>query len=160
MILDPQEIRAEAYSSARTLIDSLEIPANAALAATGSLARREMTSYSDLDMVLIHAPDEHIADEAASALWYPIWDAKYHLDYAVRTPEECAAVAETDVAAALSQLDLTFLGGNKQLVDEARAKLYATWRVSLQKNFDKFIDSSIERWRWAGSDRVDDAPGD
>ena len=151
MILDPQEIRAEAYSSARTLIDSLEIPANAALAATGSLARREMTSYSDLDMVLIHAPDEHIADEAASALWYPIWDAKYHLDYAVRTPEECAAVAETDVAAALSQLDLTFLGGNKQLVDEARAKLYATWRVSLQKNFDKFIDSSIDRWRWAGA---------
>src|SRR5699024_4123602 len=110
-----------------------------------------MTSYSDLDMVLIHAPDEHIADEAASARWYPIWDAKYHLDSAVRTPEEGAAVSETDVAAALSQLDLTLLGGNKQLVDEARAKLYATWRVSLQKNFDKFIDSSIDRWRWAGA---------
>src|SRR5699024_5541376 len=106
-----------------------------------------MTSYSDLDMVLIHAPDEHIADEAASALWYPIWDAKYYPDYAVRTPEECAAVAETDVAAALSQLDLTFLGGNKQLVDEARAKLYATWRVSLQKNFDKFIDSDRKSTR-------------
>src|SRR5699024_2858892 len=37
-----------------------------------------------------------------------------------------------------------------QLVDEARAKLYATWRVSLQKNFDMFIDSSIDRWRRAG----------
>src|SRR5699024_10168401 len=36
-------------------------------------------------------------------------------------------------------------------VDEARAKLYATWRVSLQNNFDKFIDSSIDRWRWAGA---------
>ena len=149
-ILDPHAIRAEAYTSARLLIDGLVIPPNAALAATGSLARREMTSYSDLDMVLIHAPGEPVDDEAASALWYPIWDAKYHLDYAIRTPDECAAIAETDVAAALSQLDLTFLAGNKKLVDEARAKLYATWRVSLQKNFDKFIDSSIERWRRAG----------
>ena len=68
----------------------------------------------------------------------------------MRTPDECAAVAETDVAAALSQLDLTFLAGDKQLVDESRAKLYATWRVSLQKNFDRFIDSSIDRCRRAG----------
>ena len=150
MILEPHKIRAEAYSSARALIDDLVIPPNAALAATGSLARQEMTSYSDLDMVLIHAPGQQLEEEEVAALWYPIWDAKYHLDYAVRTPDECAAVAETDVAAALSQLDLTFLAGDKQLVDESRAKLYATWRVSLQKNFDRFIDSSIDRWRRAG----------
>lgn len=148
VILDPHAIRAEAYSSARLLIDDLTIPPHTALAATGSLARCEMTSYSDMDLVLIHAPGEKLTDEAISALWYPIWDAKYHLDYAVRTPDECASI--TDTTAALSQLDLTFLAGNKQLVDEARAKLYATWRVSLQKNFDKFLDSSIERWRMAG----------
>ena len=61
-ILDPHAIRAEAYTSARLLIDGLDIPPNAALAATGSLARREMTSYSDLDMVLIHAPGEPVDD--------------------------------------------------------------------------------------------------
>ena len=104
MILDPHTIRAEAYSSARGLIDDLVIPPNAALAATGSLARQEMTRYSDLDMVLIHASDQPLDEDAVVALWYPIWDAKYHLDYAVRTPDECAAVAETDVAAALSQI--------------------------------------------------------
>ncbi|MDY3128300.1 MAG: [protein-PII] uridylyltransferase, partial [Corynebacterium sp.] len=106
---------------------------------------------SDLDLILIHPEELQLSDAAVAAIWYPVWDAKYHLDYAVRTPAECAAVAASDTTSAFSQLDLTFVAGEKELVDEARRQLYATWRIQLLKNFDAFLDSSIERWRRAGS---------
>ena len=145
------QLRAEAFDAAEALIKTLELPEGTALAATGSFARREMTKYSDLDLLLIH-PEGMVLDEQAVAnIWYPIWQAGYHLDYALRTPGECAVIAGTDPAAGFAQLDLSFVAGSKALVDEARAKLLSQWRVLLQKHFDSFVSTAIARWRRSGT---------
>ena len=145
------QLRAEAFDAAEALIKTLELPEGTALAATGSFARREMTKYSDLDLLLIH-PEGMVLDEQAVAnIWYPIWQAGYHLDYALRTPGECAEIAGTDPAAGFAQLDLSFVAGSKALVDEARAKLLSQWRVLLQKHFDSFVSTAIARWRRSGT---------
>lgn len=74
------QLRAEAFDAAEALIKTLELSEGTALAATGSFARREMTKYSDLDLLLIH-PEGMVLDEQAVAnIWYPIWQAGYHLD--------------------------------------------------------------------------------
>ena len=86
-LLDAPAIRAATMAEVGTLLRSLKLPPGTALAATGSFARGEMTPYSDIDLLLIH-PDgtQH---PQADGVWYPIWDAKKRLDYAVRTPREC-----------------------------------------------------------------------
>lgn len=144
-------IRAEAYASAFAVVGRLALPPGTALAATGSFARQEMTPQSDIDLILLHADGAALDDDAVGSLWYPVWDAKYHLDFAMRTPKECAAIAAEDASAGFAQLDLTFVAGERALFDAARAGLLDAWRRQLQRGFDAFIDSAIERWHRSGS---------
>nr|WP_290226341.1 [protein-PII] uridylyltransferase [Corynebacterium confusum] len=145
----PLELRDNAYQRAVELLRSLPVPPGCALAATGSFARREMTRRSDLDLMLLCPDDAPIP--YTTDLWNPVWDAGYHLDFAVRTPRECGEIAARDTAAGLSQLELTHVSGPKMLVDAARARLYSSWRRQLQRNFDAFLDLAIRRWHRSGS---------
>ncbi len=49
---------------------------------------------------VLHAYGTEVDDDAVADIWYPSWEAKYHLDYALRTPTECAEIAGADPAAA------------------------------------------------------------
>src|SRR3954453_2478192 len=66
------------------------------LLAVGGLGRRDCAPYSDLDLVLLHNGTAGI-DRIASALWYPISDARLGLDHSVRTLPEALSVAHDDV---------------------------------------------------------------
>ncbi|WP_284851979.1 [protein-PII] uridylyltransferase [Corynebacterium rhinophilum] len=144
-------LRSEAYAAAVRVLQDLDLPPHTALAATGSLARQEMTPYSDIDVILIvsqdHEPDPSLVED----LWYPVWDAKYRLDFALRTPQECAEIALQDASAGFAQLDLTYIAGEKVLVDDARQRLLSAWRRQLQRGFDSFVDIAIARWNRSGA---------
>lgn len=130
------EIRESAYRSSQALVEELSIPEGAALAATGSFARREMTSKSDLDLILLHQPGLNLSGIAD--LWYPIWDAKMRLDYAVRTPQECANMVSDDSTAALALLDVRHVSGDPTLTEQTRQLTLETWRRELNKNLMRF----------------------
>lgn len=149
--MTPARLRAEAFEKAHELALTLSLPEGTTLAATGSFARRDMTPRSDLDLILIHPSGVQLDEEEVAQLWYPIWDAKYHLDYSVRTPDECAAIAAEDAAAGFSQLDLAFVQGDEELFAKTRAQVLSSWRVEISRNFDSFIESAIARWRRSGS---------
>ena len=84
-----------------------------ALAAVGSLARRELGPRSDIDLVLLHdGKDRSRIDALAEALWYPLWDSSVRLDHSVRTPAECADVAGRELSAGVGLLDLRVLAGD------------------------------------------------
>lgn len=150
-IVAASALRSEAYAVAVRVLKALDLPPHTALAATGSLARQEMTPYSDLDVILIipenNEPDSGLLED----LWYPVWDAKYRLDFALRTPQECAEIALEDTSAGLAQLDLTYIAGEKPLVDEARQRLLHAWRCQLQRGFNSFVDNAIARWNRSGA---------
>lgn len=151
MTRNPAQLRDEAYNKASKLLQTLEPPKGCALVATGSFARQEMTPRSDLDLILLY-PEGTVPDEdAVSSLWYPIWDAKYHLDFSTRTPDQCAKIAATDTSAGFAQLDLAYVAGEKSLFDEARTKIIAAWRLQLQRHFEDFLASTISRWRRSGT---------
>ena len=57
-----------------------------ALAAVGSLARRELGPRSDIDLVLLHDGKTRSINRLAEKIWYPLWDSGIRLDHAVRTP--------------------------------------------------------------------------
>jgi [protein-PII] uridylyltransferase len=103
----------------------------AALAAIGSLGRRDLGPVSDLDLMLLvdrERIDDPRAAELASALWYPIWDSGTALDHSVRSPAECEQVAREDLKAAISLLDLRVVAGDAALVDDASARVRRQWR--------------------------------
>nr|WP_162933189.1 DUF294 nucleotidyltransferase-like domain-containing protein [Corynebacterium lactis] len=149
----PQQIRAEADARVREVVGSLDVPAGCALVATGSLARGEMTAFSDCDVFLL-IDDSRGTTPAAQdieALWYPFWDAKLRLDYSARTVAETVEVMASDPRVALAVLDMTLLAGDEELFDAARAKVLAAWRRLVAKRFDDVIDQVHHRWKNTGS---------
>jgi len=98
------------------------------LAATGSYGRREVSTRSDLDLVLLHASVPNI-DALAEAIWYPIWDSRVSMDHSVRTPTEMRAVSQADVRVALGAMDLRAVAGNAKLVETTRTSVLADWRA-------------------------------
>lgn len=149
--VDPASLRASALDRARALLHTLPLPAGTALAATGSLARAEMTPYSDLDLILLHPVEQPPAPEELEQLWYPIWDAGYRLNHAVRTPAECAGMLSADSTAALALLELTHLRGTVELTHHTRQLVLRQWRAEIHRNFDAVTETAIDRWRWSGS---------
>jgi [protein-PII] uridylyltransferase len=119
-----------------------------ALAAVGSIARRDAGPASDLDLLLIHDGSTLKKDALASLaqrLWYPIWDAGLELDHSVRSLTECRQVATSDLAAAAGLLDLRFVGGDPQLIQQARAAILADWRSAARHRLTDLLASSRAR---------------
>lgn len=120
----------------------------AALAAIGSLGRRDLGPVSDLDLVLLIDPEQVDAEESArlaSALWYPIWDSGTSLDHAVRTPAQCEEVAGEDLRAAISLLDLRLVVGQEGLVADASARVRAQWRRGARRRIGELVDLAEDR---------------
>jgi [protein-PII] uridylyltransferase len=128
------------------------LPADAgpvALAAVGSLGRREPAPRSDLDLVLLHDRKGGVA-EVADAIWYPIWDSGVGLDHSVRTPDEAVRVAREDVKALLGLLDLRHLAGDETLTARVRSEVLALWRATSTSRLDELREQARQRWQLAG----------
>jgi [protein-PII] uridylyltransferase len=122
----------------------------AALAAVGSLARRELGPRSDIDLVLLHdgkswGKDGTKINTLAADLWYPLWDARIRVDHSVRTPAECAEVAGQELSAGVGLLDLRVISGDADLVKGARTALLDTWRSNARKRLPELLTSLDER---------------
>ncbi len=121
-----------------------------ALAAVGGLGRREQGPRSDLDLVLLHAPEIDLGD-LADRIWYPIWDAGYRLDHSVRTPAEARRLAGLDIKVLLGLLDLRLIAGDQELVSELRACVLGDWRGLASKRLGELSQAATERARRFGS---------
>lgn len=93
----------------------------------GGYGRAELAPYSDLDVVLVH--DDGIdATGIAEQVWYPLWDAGFHLDHSVRSLPDVVAAAEADLRVALGLLDIRHLAGDPDLTLRLRTTMLAHWR--------------------------------
>lgn len=146
----PSQLREESQAKALAVIDTLALPQGTALVATGSLARGEMTPYSDLDLLLIHGPTPP-PDQELERLWYPLWDAGFRVDYSLRTPAECANLLNANSTSALAMLEMKHLRGDAELTQQAREKTLKQWRREIARNFEALVDTAIARWRRSGS---------
>lgn len=146
--------RADARLAALYAGAVAELPAavgRTSLVAVGGYGRGEMSPASDLDVVLLHAPDVGDAAVAAlaDALWYPLWDDGVRLDHAVRDTETTRVVAGRDWRAALGVLDARHVAGAAALTLDLRSSVLADWRRSARER--------LPAVRAARQDRVDRA---
>ncbi|HET6502667.1 MAG TPA: [protein-PII] uridylyltransferase [Amycolatopsis sp.] len=120
-----------------------------ALVAVGGLGRRELTPFSDLDLVLVHNQNPKVG-EIADALWYPLWDARIGLDHAVRTPGEALQVASEDLRTAMGLLDARHLAGDGELTGRLVAAARDQWRRTARKRLPELVESARKRWQRSG----------
>jgi [protein-PII] uridylyltransferase len=121
------------------------------IVATGSLGRRELVPYSDLDLLLLH--DGMSADkvrQVADQLWYPLWDANIRLDHSVRTVAETLRVAGADVSAGLAMLDARHIAGDEQLSARLIEGVRGQWRTGIRSLFGELVEETHARWRRIG----------
>ena len=82
------------------------------LVALGGYGRGMLSPGSDIDLLILHdvtRPDDVSA--VVERLLYPLWDAGLSLGHAVRTPDECVAVAAERLEAATAMLDGRVVAG-------------------------------------------------
>src|ERR1700743_1261196 len=101
-----------------------------AIVATGSLGRRELVPYSDLDLLLLHdGMNTDAVRDVADSLWYPLWDANIRLDHSVRTVAQTLKVATADVSACLAMLDTRHIAGDEELSGRLIEGIRRPWRA-------------------------------
>lgn len=101
------------------LAGQLRGPHRVAVAATGGYSRAELCPGSDLDLLLVYRGLEEAAlERLVRTVVYPLWDAGLTVGYAVRTPEETAALAAEDLDTATATLDARLVAGDGLLVRE------------------------------------------
>jgi [protein-PII] uridylyltransferase len=94
-----------------------------ALCATGGFGRGELSPYSDLDLVFLHASPR--AAEVAVGQWaeqvlYPLWDCRLEIGHAVRDVTETIELAREDLTACTALLDTRYLAGDAPLAISLR----------------------------------------
>ncbi|WP_347954456.1 [protein-PII] uridylyltransferase [Gordonia aichiensis] len=122
-----------------------------AVVAVGSLGRREMIGYSDLDLILVH--DDRFPERlgpVADGLWYPLWDAGIGLDHSVRTVPDALRVTREDATAALGLLDARFIAGDEDLAHLMISSVRSLWRSEARLRLPQVIEAAQDRWRRAG----------
>lgn len=114
------------------------------LVALGSLGRRELCPYSDLDLVLVSNTPEHaIVRKVADAFFYPLWDARLEVGHAVRSPQDFAQLVKEDETARTGALDWRPLAGSTALAEKLQSTLTRTLGT---RRLRGAMLQSIEAW--------------
>ncbi len=125
------------------------------MVAAGGFSRRELSPYSDIDlMFIIPKIDNHeqYIREAVTKLW----DAGIEVSHTVRTFSDIQKFMNEDLHAFTQFFETRFLLGNKQLYDEWNKKVYEVIQKTDKKQliFDLFDDVELRYKKYGSSPKV------
>jgi [protein-PII] uridylyltransferase len=150
--------RTEAFDRAIAGLTG-EVSGGVTVAALGGYGRREMTPGSDVDLLIVH---EAAASEAAASLietvTYPLWDAGIEVSHAVRTPEQCRALAREDLSSLTTMLGARLLAGHPEQLERASTLIVEDARADLRAFLERLRISREERRGRFGSIGHDQQP--
>jgi UTP:GlnB (protein PII) uridylyltransferase len=97
-----------------------------AVVALGGYGRRELSPFSDIDLMLLYRPEvASRVQETAECLFYPLWDAGLELGHGARTVDECLTVASENLELETSFCQARLLVGDQDLFRELMDRLRA-----------------------------------
>lgn len=90
--------------------------AKCALIAIGGYGRQELSPQSDLDLLVLYSgPSELAAKDIAKAIFYPLWDAGYHVGHSVHSLRTALRSATADIDLLTAALDARHLAGDEEI---------------------------------------------
>ncbi|HUR48626.1 MAG TPA: [protein-PII] uridylyltransferase [Acidimicrobiales bacterium] len=124
--------------------EAIQAQGGVAVLALGGYGRRELCPGSDVDVLLLHKPKVG-ADEIATSLWYPLWDAGLKLGNAVRTQKQALSLAAEDTPSATALLGARVVAGDSELGEELLAKAADQWRKRPRRAVQALSDDALKR---------------
>src|SRR5262249_35023379 len=100
------------------------LPRGAALVATGGYGRGELYPCSDIDLLILLAPEPQPAErDALERPTGPLWDIGLEIGHSVRTVPGCVEAAAGDVTVATTLLESRHLAGSRGLFKDMQEAL-------------------------------------
>ena len=136
------------------LFESSRSSPNVAVLALGGYGRREMSPYSDIDLLFLHDGATEGAKGAVDAVLYPLWDSKFEAGGATRTIKQCAGMFYGDIKAASAMCDARFVAGDDKLSDRLfdllqRQLQKQAWRRKFARA--KYLEQELRFKKFGGS---------
>lgn len=103
------------------------LPADAAVVALGGYGRRELSLFSDVDLMLLHRLDDPSA--LAAELFRPLWDAKLRVGHSVRNLSDVTSAAKERFDTHTTLLTARLVAGDTELFDALTAQVSAVTRA-------------------------------
>ena len=116
------------------------------LVAVGGYGRRELSPYSDIDvMILYHDGGEKVVQTLSKEVLHHLWDLGFQVGHSVRSIQDCLVVAEEDLAVKTALMESRFLTGGATVFQEFQRRFA---RRVLGRRVGSFIRDKIkERYR-------------
>jgi [protein-PII] uridylyltransferase len=118
-----------------------------ALVAVGGYGRRELTPWSDIDLMFL-CP-ETSSQEVTQTIYrilHALWDLHLEIGHSVRTIEDCVRVSRRDVPTWTALMDARFLVGDERLFRDFRVRIHEELLAAEQEPFiDLLIRAVAER---------------
>ena len=116
------------------------------LVAIGGYGRRELSPYSDIDLMVLFRPEAaKIVPEFVRQVLHPLWDIGFQVGHSVRTIPDCISLGLSDATVRTSMMEARFLTGNAQLFQEFHSVYF---RKVATVAVDKYLDQKlVERRR-------------
>ncbi|MBI3634762.1 MAG: [protein-PII] uridylyltransferase [Candidatus Rokubacteria bacterium] len=121
--------------------------------ALGGYGRGELHPSSDIDLMVIHdGALTPFAQRITQELLYALWDLGLQIGHALRSLEDCVAMARTDLPSRTSMQEARFVAGDRKLF--ARFRKVLTENV-YRKDFEQFLEATLgerdQRYRKYGA---------
>lgn len=112
----------------RALVELMTpLPSDVAIVALGGYGRRELSPFSDIDLMVLHEVED--AGEVAANLFRPLWDARFRVGHSVRTKGEAAAAARERFDNQTTLLTSRLVAGDPILFDGLMEEVAAVTRA-------------------------------
>ncbi|HEY3860714.1 MAG TPA: [protein-PII] uridylyltransferase [Verrucomicrobiae bacterium] len=119
-----------------------ERPAAAALVAIGGYGRAELNPQSDIDIMFLHESDMVSQGKARPALGelvdgtlYTLWDLGFKVGHSVRSIDDCAAAANSDMQTKTSLIEARRIAGDETLFDRFNRTLLAKCVIGRESEY-------------------------
>jgi [protein-PII] uridylyltransferase len=105
----------------RLWAEHLGAPSAAALIAVGGYGRQELQPASDIDILILIAPELDAATTTALECFVTfLWDLRLEIGHSVRTVADCVRESEKDVTVITNLIEARWLSGNPALFQQMR----------------------------------------
>lgn len=98
-----------------------------AVVATGGYGRRELSPFSDVDLMLLHEGGD--PSDLAAKLFRPLWDSNLRLGHAVRDVKQASLAARRAVDTHTTLLTSRLVAGSRDLFDRLTVEIAAVTRA-------------------------------
>lgn len=116
------------------------------VAAFGGYGRRELTPYSDVDIMFLHGRSQPLkaTEEVIRRTLLALWDIGYKVGHSTRTPAQAIQQANSDMVTKTAMLECRYLCGDRELFNQFKGRFekdcvkgreaeYITWRLANQQ---------------------------